>query len=283
MSLLTEQLLIVLLVALVVLITVFAFLIFWVRRKRSSASAAAAPAQEEQIRQAMQHGPETGPTDHESIKASIIGTSGIPDYPKDDELEVDESAIVEGVEPGETLLKPFPVEEKPKKERQQAQPTDEEMELPKSKKDKDLMVMGKYAEPVKKRKLVRLRKGGELDIQGQEGEAVAPEEAMPKVDEVPEPREEERPAVSKAKVSTAQIAEAPEEFHGKAVTIDGSIKLSSKGKNDAWYVLFDSSGSAVIRSRDEIPFDKVRVTAKVEKTKLGQTYLDVRKFEKLKA
>ena len=78
----------------------------------------------------------------------------------------------------------------------------------------------------------------------------------------------------------SEIAKAPDSFFGKTVMLEGDIHMSSKGVEDFWYVLFDDSGSSVVRSKQEIPFDKARVSGTVQKTRLGQVYLDVVKFEK---
>jgi hypothetical protein len=82
-------------------------------------------------------------------------------------------------------------------------------------------------------------------------------------------------------VGSAEIVKDPKSFVGQTVSVQGDVQLSSKGAEDAWYVLFDKSGSSVLRSKEEIPLKRCKVTAKVEKTKLGQIYLDVIRYEKV--
>jgi hypothetical protein len=81
-------------------------------------------------------------------------------------------------------------------------------------------------------------------------------------------------------VDSAAITKNLDTFLGQTVAIEGDIQLSSKGFEDVWYVLFDKSGSMVVRSEEEIPFKRCRIFARVEKTKLGQLYLDVTRFER---
>jgi len=83
------------------------------------------------------------------------------------------------------------------------------------------------------------------------------------------------------KATASQIEKSPKSFQGKAVVLEGSLKPSSTGRNDTWYVIFDDTGSAVVRSASEIPFENCRITARVERTRMGQVYLDVIKSEKL--
>ncbi len=82
-----------------------------------------------------------------------------------------------------------------------------------------------------------------------------------------------------APVESAEIAKDPKSFIGQSVSVEGELHLSSKGDEDAWYVLFDKSGSSIVRSREEIPLNRCRITAKVQKTKLGQIYLDAIRYE----
>jgi hypothetical protein len=82
-------------------------------------------------------------------------------------------------------------------------------------------------------------------------------------------------------VESIEIAKDPKSFIGQSVSVEGELHLSSKGDEDAWYVLFDKSGSSIVRSKEEIPLKKCRITARVQKTKLGQIYLDVIRHEPL--
>ena len=67
-------------------------------------------------------------------------------------------------------------------------------------------------------------------------------------------------------VTSADLSQSPKDYIGKSVTMEGIIKLSSRGKKDVWYVLFDDTGSAVVRSSEDIPSDKVRVFAEIKET-----------------
>ncbi|MBN2330215.1 MAG: hypothetical protein JXC85_00190 [Candidatus Aenigmarchaeota archaeon] len=105
------------------------------------------------------------------------------------------------------------------------------------------------------------------------GDQEPPVEAKPQMEKPPEPPSES------SIITTADLSQSPKDFIGKSVTMEGIIKLSSRGRNDVWYVLFDDTGSAVVRSRQDIPSDKVRIFAEIKETRLGQTYLDVLKYE----
>jgi len=107
-----------------------------------------------------------------------------------------------------------------------------------------------------------------------------PTEKAPKPEKRYEPPE--RPEARPSKLAKAgDISSSPDSFLGGVVILEGSIKLSSRGATGSWYVLFDDSGTAVVRSASDIPYESCRLTVKVEKTRLGQTYLEVQKAEKL--
>jgi cell division septation protein DedD len=115
-------------------------------------------------------------------------------------------------------------------------------------------------------------------------EKPAKAEKAPSPEKKPEKRYEppERPEARPSRLTrTGDISASPDSFIGEVVTLEGSIKLSSRGATGSWYVLFDESGTAVVRSASDIPYESCRLTVKVEKTRLGQTYLDVQKAEKL--
>jgi hypothetical protein len=76
-------------------------------------------------------------------------------------------------------------------------------------------------------------------------------------------------------IKAAKIAEDPDSFTDSTILVEGVLKPSTEAKNDYWYVLLDDSGSAVLRSNTLLKHEKCRITAKVEKTNLGQTYLEV--------
>ncbi len=96
--------------------------------------------------------------------------------------------------------------------------------------------------------------------------------------EAPAPRV---PEGTEKTITTASITGSPQDFMGQTVAIEGDLKLSSKGSDDVWYVLFDGKGTAVARSRQELPYTRARIIAKVEKTRLGQIYLDIVRHEKI--
>lgn len=83
------------------------------------------------------------------------------------------------------------------------------------------------------------------------------------------------------KFTTADIANLPESFYGKTVSVEGSLRLSSRSDVDVWYVLFDDTGSIVVRSSQEIPYEQCRLFAVVRRTRLGQTYMEVQKYERM--
>jgi hypothetical protein len=129
-----------------------------------------------------------------------------------------------------------------------------------------------------------------VDLGEPEEPAAKPPAAAPEPPAKEEPAPEPAPSAGPPKpmpsgkateVNAAQVSESPQSFSDRVISIKGTVSLSSKGDNDAWYVLFDESGSVVVRSSKEIPFERVRIAATVSKTRLGQTYLDVRTFEKL--
>ncbi|MFH0956227.1 MAG: hypothetical protein V1813_00030, partial [Candidatus Aenigmatarchaeota archaeon] len=80
-------------------------------------------------------------------------------------------------------------------------------------------------------------------------------------------------------LSTADIMGSPEGFRGHTVAIEGDLRLSSRGAEDCWYMIFDGRGSAVVRSKEHIPCPRARILAKVEQTRLGQVYLEVISYE----
>lgn len=106
----------------------------------------------------------------------------------------------------------------------------------------------------------------------------AAEPAPPAPAEKEPPPEAEKPSTQ---TNAAEITESPRTYVGKTIGIKGTISLSSKGESDSWYVLFDETGSVVVRSTQEIPYERCRLSATVKQTRLGQTYLDVLKFYKL--
>jgi len=285
------------------LAVVLLVVVIFIFRKRSKMKAAESPESDEKRSQPAEpekkpdsEGPpvsETGPTDTESIKAQVMSTGRKPPKREEDEIPeepavIEDSDVQEGLEPeqvGESgLLEPFPVKKPEPKPRPKPEPEEKEEEPPPAEEDKDFMMMGQYAEPVKKRKVVKVRAGGKLEVRSPGGEEI-PEEAIEKAPlagkQAEPPAEEEKEQRKTVMVKTYQINESPDSFKGKTVTMEGSLKLSSKGKNDAWYVMFDETGSAVVRSKEEIKFEKCRLTVRVEKTKLGQIYLDVKDFKKI--
>jgi hypothetical protein len=96
----------------------------------------------------------------------------------------------------------------------------------------------------------------------------------------PKPRKPMDTSAALSTITSADLAQSPKDYIGRSISMEGIIKLSSRGKKDVWYVLFDDTGSAVVRSGEDIPTDKVRVFAEIKETRLGQTYLDVLKYEK---
>ncbi len=81
-------------------------------------------------------------------------------------------------------------------------------------------------------------------------------------------------------IGTEELFRDEKALVNQTIAIEGELQLSSKG-TDFWYVLFDKDGSAVVRSTKEIKEKKCRLTAKVQKTRLGQLYLDVINFKKI--
>ncbi|MBN1896943.1 MAG: hypothetical protein JW789_04450 [Candidatus Aenigmarchaeota archaeon] len=81
-------------------------------------------------------------------------------------------------------------------------------------------------------------------------------------------------------IGTEELFRDEKALVNQTIAIEGELQLSSKGA-DFWYVLFDKDGSAVVRSTKEIKDKKCRLTAKVQKTRLGQLYLDVINFSKI--
>ncbi len=112
----------------------------------------------------------------------------------------------------------------------------------------------------------------------EDGQAAAPAPGKSKKQQ--RPRKPMDTSAALSMITSADLAQSPNDYIGKSVSMEGIIKLSSRGKKDVWYVLFDDTGSAVVRSGEDIPIDKVRVFAEIKETKLGQTYLDVLKYEK---
>ena len=278
----TKDILVILLVALAAVLAVIVFLLI-LKRRQFRRMKAAGPAPEQPAEPGEQSPPEAGgPSDAASIKASIISEgpeaegAGESAQPKAaiELVEIDESAIQEGVEPGDNMIKP-PPELAAGPLRKPKGPPEEPEEGGadgKPQEDADFMEMKEYAEPVKTRKVVRVAPGGGIEIQ-----------------RPAEPQDRGRPAIpgaaeavaKAAKAKASQIEKSPKSFQGKTVVLEGSLKLSSSSKNDTWYVIFDDSGSAVVRSASEIPYENSRITARVEKTRLGQVYLDVIRSEKL--
>jgi hypothetical protein len=105
----------------------------------------------------------------------------------------------------------------------------------------------------------------------------APKKAEPPPPPAPEPQKTpESPKAGEGKaITTEDIAKSSASLKGQTVAIVGDMKLSSKGADDRWYVLFDNKGTAVVRSKTEIPYVRARILAKVEQTRLGQIYLEV--------
>lgn len=104
----------------------------------------------------------------------------------------------------------------------------------------------------------------------------APAQAPPGKPSMPPPKPGK--AVRK---NASELAELPESMYGSPVMVEGSVRLSSRSSSGFWYVLFDDSGSVVVRSLQEIPYEQVRLTATARQTRLGQTYLEVQKVERL--
>jgi hypothetical protein len=118
----------------------------------------------------------------------------------------------------------------------------------------------------------------------EEGEDEAGKVLKKKVEEEPEsemPEEEKPESARKPGVTSAwEIVDKPKDFYGKTVVLEGHMRLSSRGKEEFWYVLSDDSGTVVVRSTEDIPLKDCRVTATVEETsELGQTYLELKKCE----
>ena len=88
-------------------------------------------------------------------------------------------------------------------------------------------------------------------------------------------------AVKGEESKVSEVMGNPEHYMGKPVAITGNVRLSSKGKDDFWYVLFDGTGSAVIRSREKLSSEKCKIHGRVEKTKLGQVFLEVQNSEEV--
>ncbi|MCD6496074.1 MAG: hypothetical protein J7K54_02270 [Candidatus Aenigmarchaeota archaeon] len=114
--------------------------------------------------------------------------------------------------------------------------------------------------------------------------AAQPEKAKqkPAVVKILEPKKEEKevPHDKAPTLKTAEINDDAKTFMDQTVSVEGTLSLSSKG-TDFWYVLFDDSGSAIVRSEKEIPLKSCRITAVVKKTRLGQIYLDALRYEKI--
>ncbi len=244
---------------LVFLVLLFIFIVILIIRKRKGPKTAKpgeekAPVEQAQPKKTEEEkvqAPETGPTDAKSIKNLI--TSGVvkeakelqPDVSEDDDIVFIEDFDEEDGRKVEatSLLEPFPEKKAPEPEPEAKPPAPEKI---------------KAQEP--------------------EAKPPAPEK---KEEPAPEKPDKEVAAVSEKSVNISDITESPESFHGKAITVKGNLKLSSEGNGDFWYLLFDDSGSAVVRSTSEIPYEKCTLKAKVEKTNMGQTYLEVQQFDKL--
>jgi hypothetical protein len=131
-------------------------------------------------------------------------------------------------------------------------------------------------EPVKEKELV---------ARGVEKAKVPAKPAPGKINAL-EPKGVKTAEPSKSVLDTATIIESEDitkeidTFLGQAVAVEGDLQLSSKGTDDVWYILFDKSGSSIVRSKEEIKPKHCKLLAKVEKTKLGQVYLDVTRYEK---
>ncbi len=279
----TKDILIILLVALAAVLAVLVFLLILKRRQFRRANAPG-PAPEQPAEPGEQARPDAGgPSDAASIKASIISEGPEAEAavesaePKADSglVEIDESAIQEGVEPGDNMIKPPPElaagpRRKPKGPPEEPEESGAEE---KPQEDAEFVDMKEYAEPVKTRKVVRVAPEGRIEIQRPaEPQEVGRGAAVPAA----------TVTVAKAvKASASQIEKSPKSFLGKTVALEGTLRLSSTSRNDTWYVIFDDSGSAVVRSASEIIHEKCRITARVEKTRLGQIYLDVIRTEKL--
>jgi len=301
--------------------------------------------------------PETGPTDAESIKASIMVAEKKPEagpVPKEPAKEMpegekepepkpakppekkpepkkeeakppvpvkeasiveEEPAVEEGLEVEEAskLIKPFPTKppvQKPSPKPPRAEKPAEEKPAPET--GMEFVDLGEYEEPAKKEQAEKVPPEPEEEIKA----PAQPEEEIPEKEEVPaEPKTEEKPleeeiarATSKepaelaepavaepaektekpevkpgefVKTSAADLTESPKSFYGKTVSVEGTLRLSSRGKSDVWYVLFDDSGSTVVRNKGEIPCERCRLFAEVKQTRLGQTYLEVQRYEPL--
>ncbi|UCD02769.1 MAG: hypothetical protein JSV63_03220 [Candidatus Aenigmatarchaeota archaeon] len=183
---------------------------------------------------------------------------------QDDEIE---EGVVLGEQQLEEALKPaegpeyVPVEE----------PAEEKPE-PKPMKEKELIAKGIVKPGEEKGIIARLvpRKAPPVIKALKPEKGVKPEEASPDV------------AFEKAvTVDSSEISKDTETFLGQTVAIEGEIQLSSKGIDDFWYVFFDKGGSSVVRCKENLPFNKCRLFVKVERTKLGQIYLDVVRYKKL--
>jgi len=95
-----------------------------------------------------------------------------------------------------------------------------------------------------------------------------------------ETRESRAPKAADSKATKiSDIVSDPESFTSD-ISVEGNLRLSSAGKDDFWYVIYDGTGSAVARSSDKIPHDRCRLTVTVEKTRIGQTFLQVKGYKK---
>lgn len=113
-------------------------------------------------------------------------------------------------------------------------------------------------------------------------------EKAPVTKEPPKPAPVPTPAPVKnvptgpsVKANTRELTDNPDSYMGKTVIVEGDLKLSSRGENELWYLIFDDTGNSVVSSKKEIPHEKARIYSEVKKTRLGQIYLDVMKFEKM--
>ncbi len=271
---------------------------------------------EEKAEKPPKEGPETGPTDIAAIKASIMAAGK---EPAKQAAEPEKHEAPPAEEPAEKEPEPPPEKKKPKKkkgkaakpapaeEEKPAEPTPEEpapaAKEPSRKEEsivedgvelggKEYMAMPFPEEkrPTKAEEDIEFIGRGEYERPGEEagaGPAPGPgaetggekgaEAGKDKIAEaamkpVPEPSDTTR-------VTAAELSGSPRSFLGKRVSAEGIINLSSKGKDDFWYVLFDDTGSAVVRSKEEIPFDRCVLFAEVKETRLGQTYLDVQRYD----
>jgi hypothetical protein len=251
---------------------------------------------------------ETGPTDHDAIKETLKkekpkeapSPPAPPQKPEkkeeapDDEKETEPAESPFPIEPGDMDM---PLEGMPQGEAEVGLDLEE---LEKSMKPKR-RAWEEQAPPAPQKRREEREDVGFVDLgegKGAEEEAPAKEEKkgfMGKIgrgaakkpekagrgradEEVPEPPA--RPAARAEPLSTADIMGSPDGFLGHTVAIEGEVKLSSRGPEDSWYMLFDGRGSAVVRSKEEIPYPRARILAKVEKTRLGQVYLEVMSFTK---